>query len=211
MVLIRALVAAICLLAIVAGLAGSAGLAHENHMAARAAVAEKADEAARNPAAIDARAEAAGAGAVPDDRGLTMVGRALRWLGKVHPFAVHFPIALFPVALVALILAQRRCEVVELIRAMIIVAGLSTVIAALLGWQAAGFTLADQDPIQTWHRWIGTAIAVAGAGLALAAWRRRDVAHSATMVTTLALTTLVLLVQAWLGAILVHGAEHMRF
>ncbi len=208
MVLIRALAAAICLLGAVAGLAGGPVLAHENHMAARATAAEQSDGAETTQAAAEARPDAE-AGAA--ERRATMASRAMRWLGKTHPFAVHFPIALFPVSLVALILARRRGEAIELIRALIIVAGVSSVIAALLGWQAAGYMLADRDPVQTWHRWIGTGLAVAGAGLALAAWRRREFEYGAAMVAALALVTLVLLVQGWLGAIIVHGIEHLRF
>ena len=211
MVLIRTLVAAICLLAVVAGLSDSPLRAHENHMAARATVAEQANEAAATQGAVDAPPGTDGAEAGADERRESLASRAIRWLGKIHPFAVHFPIALFPVSLVALILARRRGETSDLIRALIIVAGVSIVIAALLGWQAAGYTLADRDPVQTWHRWIGTGLAVAGAGLALAAWRRRQFAHAATMVAALALVTLMLLVQGWLGAIIVHGIEHMRF
>jgi uncharacterized membrane protein len=210
-VLIRALAAAICLLAAVGGIADSPVRAHENHMAERATVVEQANEAGTTDGAVDARSGADGAEAGADERPVTLAGRAMRWLGKIHPFAVHFPIALFPVSLVALFLARRRGETSDPIRALIIVAGVSIVIAALLGWQAAGYTLADRDPVQTWHRWIGTGVAVAGAGLALAAWRRRQFAHGAAMVAALALVTFALLVQGWLGAIIVHGIEHMRF
>ena len=50
----------------------------------------------------------------------TISERLMSWVGRTHPFAVHFPIALFPVAFVALVLARRRGETIELIRALIV-------------------------------------------------------------------------------------------
>jgi uncharacterized membrane protein len=155
---------------------------------------------------MDAHAEA-----MEDARPTTFSGRLMSWLGRTHPFAVHFPIALFPVALVALVLARRRGEIVELIRALIIVAGAASVIAALLGWLTGGFVLVDRDPIQLWHRWNGTALGLIGGAVMIWAWRRRDAVNGANMVVALGLITVALIVQGWLGAAIVHGMEHMRF
>lgn len=141
----------------------------------------------------------------------TFSARLMSWFGRTHPFAVHFPIALFPVALVALVLARRRGEAVELIRALVIVAGAGAVVAAGLGWLSAGFVLVDTDPVQTWHRWIGSSLAALGGLVALWAWRRRASVNSGGMVAVLAAITLGLLVQGWLGAALVHGMNHMAF
>jgi uncharacterized membrane protein len=141
----------------------------------------------------------------------TFSERLMSWLGRTHPFAVHFPIALFPVALVALVLARRRGETVELIRALIIVGGVASTLAAALGWFTGGFVLVDTDPVQLWHRWIGTALAVLGGGLAVWALMRRSSVYSRGMVAALTALTLLLLVQGWLGAALVHGMNHMSF
>jgi uncharacterized membrane protein len=137
--------------------------------------------------------------------------RLVSWIGRTHPFAVHFPIALFPVALVALILARRRGETVELIRALIIVAGAASVLAGVLGWFTGGFVLVDTDWVHLWHRWIGTAIAAVGAGVAIWALIHRSSVHSRKMVFSLAVITVLLLIQGWLGAALVHGVDHMSF
>lgn len=137
--------------------------------------------------------------------------RIMRWVGRTHPFAVHFPIALFPVAFVALVLARRRGEAVELIRSLIIVAGVASVIAAALGWLTGGFALSQDDTVHFWHRWTGTGLAVAGASIAISAYRRRASVFSRTMVMALAAITVVLLVQGWLGAALVHGMDHISF
>jgi heme A synthase len=112
---------------------------------------------------------------------------------------------------VALILARRRGERVELIRTLIIVAGATSLAAALLGWMTAGFTLADPDWIHAWHRALGTGLALAGAVVAWWAWRRRDALESRAMIAGLLLITIALAVQGWLGAALVHGIEHMAF
>jgi uncharacterized membrane protein len=149
--------------------------------------------------------------AMEEARPKTFSERLMSWIGRTHPFAVHFPIALFPVALIALILARGRGETVELIRALIIVAGAASVVAAVLGWFTGGFVLVDTDAVLLWHRWIGTGLAVIGGGVALWALRRRDAVYGRGMVIALSAITLILLVQGWLGAALVHGMDHMNF
>ena len=208
MVLTRAfaalLVAAILVL-------GGPAAAHENHQReAERASAEASPAAGMTPGAMQEQMEEH-MEAMEEQRPKTFSGRLMSWLGRTHPFAIHFPIALFPVALVALMLARRRGETVELIRALVIVAGAASLIAAILGWLGAGFAMADRDVIQLWHRWIGTALGLISALVALWAWRRRDAVNSGAMVAALALITLALLVQGWLGAALVHGMEHMTF
>jgi len=210
MVLTRTLFA-LAMAAVLGLTAPAAG--HENHQreqVAETAGADRAPAPAMTPGAIQERMKEH-AEALEDARPKTISGRLMSWLGRTHPFAVHFPIALFPVALVALILARRRGETVELIRALIIVAGAASVIAALLGWLTGGFVLVDQDPIQLWHRWTGTALGLIGGAVMIWAWRRRDAVKGTNMVVALGLITAALLVQGWLGAAIVHGMEHMRF
>ncbi len=137
--------------------------------------------------------------------------RLFDWFGRMHPFAVHFPIALFPVALVALVLARRRGETVELIRSLIVVAGIGSVIAAALGWLNGGLTIQDADQVLMLHRWLGTALGVIGGILATWAWRRRASVHGRGMVVALGAVVALLLVQGFLGASVTHGMEHMMF
>lgn len=148
---------------------------------------------------------------VEDHRPTTLSGRLFAWMGNMHPFAVHFPIALFPISWIALIFARRRGDKADLIRAFVIVAGVTAVGAATLGWLNAGFALTDQNPIRLAHRWTGTTLAIIGALLALWAWRRASAIDSRLMVWALGFVTVALLIQGWLGAALTHGMRHMMF
>ncbi len=141
----------------------------------------------------------------------TFLGRLTDWFGRMHPFAVHFPIALFPVAFVALVLARRRGETVELIRALIVVAGAASMLAGILGWLNGGLTVTDTDPILQWHRWLGTALALLCGAVAWRAWRRREAANGRAMVYLLGLIVSLLLVQGFLGASVTHGMDHLAF
>lgn len=146
-----------------------------------------------------------------EERPTTFSGRLWRFLGAMHPFAVHFPIALIPTSWLALVIARRRGHAVDVIRAVIILAGIAAVGAALLGWFNAGFVLIDEDPVQSWHRWIGTALALVVGGIGVWAWRHTVSVSSRAMTWILGATTALLLLQGWLGATLTHGMEHMMF
>ena len=215
MVLNFARLIALLLIATVAALSSTPGIAHKDHnkQAAAQAQAEKAPAAAPRVATPGAMHEMMEehAAAMEEEAPKTFSERLMSWIGRTHPFAVHFPIALYPVALVALLLARRRGETVELIRALIIVAGAASIVAAVLGWFTGGFVLVDADAVQLWHRWIGTGLAVAGGAVAVWALRRRSSVDSLGMVAALVAITLLLLVQGWLGAALVHGMDHMSF
>ena len=137
--------------------------------------------------------------------------RLINWVGRMHPFAVHFPIALFPISWLALIFAHRRGHAVDLIRAAIVFAGAASVVGALLGWVNGGLLLGDTDPILTAHRWIGSLLGIIGGTTALWAWRSEAALRSRAMSWVLGLTTLLLLVQGWLGGALVHGIDHLNF
>lgn len=199
------------LVAMLIAFSSAPGVAHQDHNEmAEQANAQLETGGVNTPGAMHAMMEEH-AEAMEEKRPKTFSERLMSWIGRTHPFAVHFPIALFPVALVALVLARRRGETVELIRALIIVAGAASVIAAVLGWFTGGFVLVDADAIHLWHRWVGTGLAAIGGGVALWALRRRDAVHDGGMVAALGAITLLLLVQGWLGAALVHGTDHMNF
>lgn len=151
------------------------------------------------------------AGMAQEEAPQTFWQRLTGWMGRMHPFAVHFPIALYPIAFVALLLARRRGGPVELIRAIVIVAGVASIGAAALGWLNAGLIMADSDVVLAWHRWIGTALGLVGGITAVWAWRRRDSVDGVAMAASLGAITLALLVQGWLGGAITHGMGHMMF
>jgi hypothetical protein len=186
--------------------------AHQEHNETEAAEAAKAQTGPRveTPGTMHEMMEEH-AERMEDRRPATYAGRLTRWLGQMHPFAVHFPIALFPVSWIALLLARRRDEAVPLIRALIIVAGLAALLAAPLGWVDAAFADDEPNAFLEWHRWIGTSLGLLGGFLALLAWRRPFSVQGRFMAWLVGLATLALLVQGWLGAVLVHGMEHMAF
>lgn len=206
--IVRLLIASLCLVAlpIVVAPAG----AHKNHNELKAA-----EQAQQNGAGAIADHAANPAAAhimdMEEQRPPTLGGRLVSFAGRMHPFAVHFPVALFPIAWVALIFARRRGDRVDLIRAFIVVAGSAAVVAGLLGWLNGGLQLVDRDPIQMVHRWIGTGLLAVGAAIAFWAWRRADSVNSRAMIWALGGATAVLLVQGWFGAALTHGVEHMMF
>jgi uncharacterized membrane protein len=198
------------LLAIVSACLPSRAPAHENHQQEQL---EEQDNAIVPPPAAmrQAMAEHRDAMEAAARASRPWPERLLNWAGRVHPFAVHFPIALIPVSLLALILARRRRDTTQIVRALIIVAGVSAVVAASLGWLDGGFLLADRNPIKLWHRWLGTGLGAAGALLAIWAWRRLAGASGRPMIAALGLLTLALLGQGWLGGALVHGVRHMNW
>lgn len=193
--------------------------AHQNHQRAKA-------PAAAAPPVVAARPALPGAAVPPSEmqqqmeahmeemaaqQPQTFGARLVGWFGRMHPFAVHFPIALFPVALVALVLARRRGEAVELIRALIVVAGAASVVAAVLGWLNGGLVMADEDIVLMLHRWLGTGLAAMAAVIGFWAWRRRASVASGRMVAALSVLVALLLVQGFLGGSVTHGMDHMMF
>jgi uncharacterized membrane protein len=211
MVLIRSLLAAILIT-----LLSTTGevLAHENHQKAAPAAQEstsatRAGEASSPEMHRQMMEEHMSEMAAATPK--TFAGRLSGWFGRMHPFAVHFPIALFPVAWIALILAKRRGETVELIRALIIVAGAGSVIATALGWLNAGFVSGNEDTVFLLHRWLGTFLGLFGGLIGWLAWHRRNSIQHGLMVSGLGVMMALLLIQGFLGASVTHGMDHLMF
>lgn len=207
-----ALLYALLLVAAV-GLAAPAS-AHKDHDKARQAVAATAAGSIAVPPASPVsgpQAMAEHEKAMAQARApKSWAARIVDWIGRVHPFAVHFPIALFPIAWLALMLARRRGDAVDVIRSLILVAGASAAIAGALGWLDAGFALGKDDRLLAAHRWIGTALGLTGVAVAIWAWRHSSSVDSRAMVWLLGAVTFVLLVQGWIGGALIHGIDHMN-
>ena len=90
------------------------------------------------------------------------VPRPLAWLGKFHPSAVNFPIALLVAAALSELLLMRsgRDLFFHATRFSVWVGSLGALAAATLGWFFAGFCLVDEEWLMTTHRWLGTSTSV---------------------------------------------------
>jgi uncharacterized membrane protein len=102
----------------------------------------------------------------------------IRWFGKFHPPAVHYPIAMLIAAAVAELLRMitRKPAFDPISRFCVWFGAVSAVGAGVLGWCLAGLPAGDDSRVMMTHRWIGTSTVV-WAGLLLAlceASRRRD-------------------------------------
>jgi len=195
-------------------------LSHEEHeQQARAEEAARQAELAAGDGGAVAAAMPAGmdhAAMQPAQEPRSFASRLYRWLGAWHPAVVHFPIALFMVAagLELAALTLRRQVLRQGTRALIAVAAVSAVVAATMGWFAMGLPSGRDDLTHSWHRWLGTAVAVFG----LLSWwakefwerqptRQRDLLYAALLATTVA----GILINAFLGGVLTHGAQHLAF
>lgn len=148
----------------------------------------------------------------PEDRSkMSFPKRTMLWLGAFHPMIIHFPIAFFPAALFTAVVGRRRPAFSAPVQFLVVAGGIVAPIAALLGWFNAGFALADTDKLLLVHRWLGTAMGVGGALLAVWAWRRPWEDRGAGMILSLTLMTIAIAIQGWFGGALVYGIEHMNW
>lgn len=131
------------------------------------------------------------------------------FLGRLHPALVHFPIALFLAAgLAELILVARPASGLEpTVRFLVYTGAAGGILAALLGWLAAGFRLSDRSETLGLHRWTGTAIALAGVSAAIVTYRAKP--GRILLRFILAGLAVALLLQHYWGAEMSLGPNHM--
>lgn len=145
--------------------------------------------------------------------------RLTGWLGKFHPAAVHFPIALLLAALLAEVISiltgsQRYASAG---RYCLVLGALSAVLAGTLGWFFGGFHLIDDGSwrsLETRHRWAGTVTALLSIGLLILCRlsARPDARVSKRLYrVTLVVTAGLVGFTGYLGAALVWGADHMAW
>lgn len=147
---------------------------------------------------------------MPMDRSkLPFFERLFQWFGRLHPAIVHFPIAFFPAALLTALAGRRRPAFSAPVQFLVVAGGLFAPIAAAAGW-VNGLT-ADPEPILAYHRWLGVAIGVGGAALAVWAWRRPWEDRGVGMILALTAMTIAIAIQGFLGAGLTHGIDHLMF
>lgn len=217
---VRAMLIALAL-ALAVLMASSPALAHQDHKKKQAEAAllakQKAEAAAASttttgppvPAPVTAGEMMDGMDMGMDRSKMSFFERMVDWFGRLHPMVVHFPIAFFPAALITALAGRRKPAFATPVQFLVVAGGIFAPIAAGAGWLAG--IGADPDPILTYHRWLGAAIGTAGAGLGFWAWRRPWEDRGAGMILALAIMTIAIAVQGFLGAGLTHGMDHMMF
>ena len=216
---VRALWVAIAL-AFALLLASSPALAHKDHKKKQAEAAQMMQQGAQpgapmtmngKPPAMHSQGNEMmdGMDMGMDRSKMSFFERLFGWLGRIHPLVVHFPIAFFPAALFTAIVGRRRPAFSAPVQFLVVAGGIFAPIAAGAGW-LAGMT-ADPEPILAYHRWLGVAIGVVGAGLGIWAWRRPWEDRGAGMILALTIVTVAIAVQGFLGAGITHGMDHMMF
>jgi mono/diheme cytochrome c family protein/uncharacterized membrane protein len=139
--------------------------------------------------------------------------KLIGWLGKFHPAAVHFPIALLTAAAVAELLRMvtGRPALDAVVRYCLWFATLTAVVAGTLGWFLGEFRLTDASWVLTTHRWLGTAtVACAGLVLLLSQVSRRPDRRRTRIGfrVTLLVVAVLALVTGFFGGAVVYGLDH---
>src|SRR5262249_30801683 len=140
--------------------------------------------------------------------------KLIRWLGRFHPPATHFPIALLVAAALAELLGTvtRRPCFESAVRYCLWFGAGGALVSGLLGWFLGGIALADRSPILAVHRWVGTAAAL-GACLVLVLGEkggRGSNERGIRLVFQLCLFTIALLVlvAGFLGGGMIYGLHY---
>ena len=133
------------------------------------------------------------------------------FLGRLHPMAVHFPIALFLVAALAelIMIINPTAGVGSSVRFLVWIGAAGGIVAAILGWLAGGIRMSDRSEILGLHRWTGTGIAITGVLLALLSGSPAGSTKRTVFRIGLAAVALAILFQGYWGAEMSLGPNHM--
>lgn len=148
------------------------------------------------------------------------LGRLLVWLGKFHPAAVHFPIAMLLGAALAELLSLRfKSEFFHnAARYSLWLGALGALGAASLGWLYGGFRVADEESLLTFHRWNGTGIAALALltlwlseGSIRAQTLRTRTSRLSLYRTVLFATAVLVAINGYIGGRMVYGPEQHQW
>ena len=130
-------------------------------------------------------------------------------LEQLHPVTVHFPIALFVTAALVDLVEWRRPSPAlrSAVSIMVLVGAIGAVIAAAFGWIHTGMWVGGEAMMQR-HRWAGTALAIASVPLAWIFVRSGE-ARRPWHRAALCVMAVAIMVQAYWGAELGHGPNHL--
>ena len=141
------------------------------------------------------------------DKGFDLID----FLGRLHPMAVHFPIAFFLVAALAefIMIVNPTAGVGSSVRFLVWIGAAGGIVAAILGWLAGGIRMSDRSEILGLHRWTGTGIAITGILLALLSNAPANSGKRTVFRVGLAAVALAILIQGYWGAEMSLGPNHM--
>jgi len=134
-------------------------------------------------------------------------------IGRLHPLMVHFPIALMVVAALAessaLLTHDLRWRLIALTNVR--VAAFFAIAAMFAGWRLAAAP-GHSTALLEWHRWLGVcaAAAIVAAALAAASDDGRSLVAAPLYRAALIAATVLVIVTAHLGGVLVWGADFLR-
>jgi plastocyanin len=142
-----------------------------------------------------------------------LAGETIRWLGKFHPAAANFPIALIVAAAVAEVLfaASRRPTFDAANRFCLWFGALAAVLTGTLGWFTGGFRTSDPSWVMMTHRWLGTSTDVlAVVTLLVGEASRRPGRQQARrwFRVLLVVVALMVLSAGFFGGALLYGIRH---
>ena len=150
--------------------------------------------------------DGANTGAKPRVPAATLGERIGAFFRALHPASVHFPIAFFLLAgvLEAASIGKRAPAMRDTVNVLVKAGAIGAIAATVLGWIHTGLWFGG-DTVMQWHRWSGTALAIAGILAAFLAGRPRRGA----LRVLLAIMCAGLVIQGFWGAELAHGANHL--
>ena len=139
--------------------------------------------------------------------------KAIPWLGKFHPAAVHFPIAMLVAASVAelLLLFTGRSAYEAVSRFCLSFGAAAALLAGILGWCCGGFQVVDRYWVLTAHRWLGTGSSVLLVLLLVFSKGSNHPGFGRTRMWfqgTLFLSTALVLLTGFFGGAMVHGLDY---
>jgi len=164
-------------------------------------------------AAETASSAAVLATATPESPSPLIVRELLRFLGRLHPMIVHFPVALLVCAGMLEILALKRPSARPSARTCLYIGAASSIVAAGMGWLIAAHEPHSRSELQVLeaHRWTGIAtavFAVVAAILAAIEARRSRPTLAAAYRYALFSSVLVVSFAGHMGGALVYGEDY---
>ena len=142
-----------------------------------------------------------------------LAGQIIRWLGKFHPAAANFPIALLVAAAIGevLLAATGRPGFDAASRFCLWFGALAAVLTGTLGWFMGGFHIADSSWVMTTHRWLGTSTDVLAVVALLAGEASRRPGRKRArrwFGALLVVVALMVLAAGFFGGALLYGIRH---